>query len=775
MNKWSFLLIVGLVIGCLTGEGKGNAFLALCKNSITEYSIIIEEKATPDEQFAAGELARFLTEATGAEFQIRQQGAISGSPFIGLSSDSALQPGEWLIKNIGTNIVIKGGRPRGILYGVYEFLERFAGCRWYAEDTQIIPENANIAIPLPLKITGKPAFMRRTIYSPGFYEKGSEGYERRQLFLTRQRRGEEPHYGGRFQYGSPRDNHTLYLYSKDLPDEGFSMSADGKRIRSTGNSGPGQVCFSSPEVRKHFIRKLREYIKYDRKEAEQKNRHYPVFYDISVNDNTSSCHCPDCRKLAEKYGESGLVIDFVNSIARSVKNEYPDIFITTLAYGPAVNAPKNIRAESNVVVRLALLGNELRINKTSRDTLRSLLYPTNADVLKTMKAWREHTDHLAVWDYWNYCTDDIYPYTNTSALAPTFREYRKLGIMNIFAQAELKNGMHYTPRSFYDLRNYVASCLMIDPDRDDRALIREFMQAYYGKAAEPMETYLNYLEKRMSTGNIQLGLIHPTRQPWIDADFFRRTDALLNQAEAAVKDNPGHLAHVKLERLPVDMMAIRVHDRISGPIYNVPKKTLITRCRENIRYAVSLYYPEKLRTQMLASWEKEILHYANKPPLPEKFQGKSVYDYYWTEPHGHRRDYRWTVADPDAAGGAGVEINNFSNAADFHEKSMAFGIFDRLNNKHIIRKTIQKKDLPKDEKYHLYYVGRTLIRNYRLWAHPSWFFVLDLNEAANPGAPDAEYDVYISFKVQGPSYVKGSKLPDAFRVDRVLVVFIPPR
>lgn len=74
-------------------------------------------------------------------------------------------------------------------------------------------------------------------------------------------------------------------------------------------------------------------------------------------------------KLAEKYGESGLVIDFVNSIARSVKNEYPDIFITTLAYGPAVNAPKNIRAESNVVVRLALLGNELRINKTSRDTL----------------------------------------------------------------------------------------------------------------------------------------------------------------------------------------------------------------------------------------------------------------------------------------------------------------------------------------------------------------------------------------------------------------------
>ena len=90
---------------------------------------------------------------------------------------------------------------------------------------------------------------------------------------------------------------------------------------------------------------------------------------------------------------------------------------------------------------------------------------------------------------------------------------------------------------------------------------------------------------------------------------------------------------------------------------------------------------------------------------------------------------------------------------------MAFGIFDRLNNKHIIRKTIQKKDLPKDEKYHLYYVGRTLIRNYRLWAHPSWFFVLDLNEAANPGAPDAMYIYRLKFRGHPTSKVQNCRMP----------------
>jgi len=766
------MLLLTTNVRCLE---KQKTFLALCKNHQTAYRIILQENAATDERFASEELSNFLFAVTGAKFRIDQLGDDStGTPAIHLIRDPQLSAEEWSIENIGPNINIKGGYPRGILYGVYDFLERFAGCHWFAEDTEVIPQKPDISIPVPLIITGKPAFARRTIYSPSFYAKDSKGYDRQQLFLARQRRGECACYGGRFEYGSPRDNHTFYTYSQGLPDSGFSLSAEGKRIHPVGNAGPGQICFSSSVVRQHFIRKLHEYIKQDRLKAKAEHRPYPIFYDISVNDNSSTCHCVHCRELAKKYGESGLVLDFVNAIAQSVEKEYPDIFITTLAYGPAVNVPQNIRANDNVIVRLALLGQELRINETSRDTLRSLLYPTNANVLKTMKAWNAYVKHMAIWDYWNYCADIIYPYTNVSSLSPNFKEYKKLGFMNIFAQAELGNRKDFSPCSFYDLRNYVASRLMLDPNQDDRVIIREFMQTYYGAAAKPMEEYLDYLEKRMATGNIQLGLIYPTRQPWIDAEFFDHVDVLLDRAETAVKNNQLQRMHVKLERLPIDMIALRIYDRISSSVYKTKKDILVKRLMENMRYAVDRYYPEQSRTQIFASQKTKILHYVNKPSLPEKFQDKSVYDYYWTTPSGNNRDYRWIIADAQAVGGAACEVNNRSKSPTFHANDIVLGIYDRLNNKQIIRKTISKKDLPQDEKYHLYYVGRTPIKNYRLWAHWSWFFVLDLNEAANSGAPDAKYDVYMSFKVQGPSYVRGSKLPDSFRVDRVLVEFIPP-
>ena len=36
------------------------------------------------------------------------------------------------------------------------------------------------------------------------------------------------------------------------------------------------------------------------------------------------------------------------------------------------------------------------------------------------------------------------------------------------------------------------------------------------------------------------------------------------------------------------------------------------------------------------------------------------------------------------------------------------------------------------------------------------------------GNPDKEYDIYMSIKLEGPSYVPGSKKEDAIYMDRVI-------
>jgi hypothetical protein len=44
---------------------------------------------------------------------------------------------EWVIRSVNSNLVIAGGRPRGTLYAVYEFLERYVGVRFLDAHTEL--------------------------------------------------------------------------------------------------------------------------------------------------------------------------------------------------------------------------------------------------------------------------------------------------------------------------------------------------------------------------------------------------------------------------------------------------------------------------------------------------------------------------------------------------------------------------------------------------------------------------------------------------------------
>lgn len=53
---------------------------------------------------------------------------------------------------------------RGVLYGVYETLEKYAGCRWYASWHSVIPQKDRVAVPGDLDDSQKPAFLMRESY-----------------------------------------------------------------------------------------------------------------------------------------------------------------------------------------------------------------------------------------------------------------------------------------------------------------------------------------------------------------------------------------------------------------------------------------------------------------------------------------------------------------------------------------------------------------------------------------------------------------------------------
>ena len=143
--------------------------MMLAENCKTRYSVWYDiEGCTEPEAFAAEELSRALRELTGANFALitlpqPEPAIIVGSPNyikdkfgIDLAAEDVGNEG-FIIRTVGKDIVIAGGRPRGTLYGVYDFLERFCGCRWYTPTVKKMPFTLKLEVPDEIAVREVPA------------------------------------------------------------------------------------------------------------------------------------------------------------------------------------------------------------------------------------------------------------------------------------------------------------------------------------------------------------------------------------------------------------------------------------------------------------------------------------------------------------------------------------------------------------------------------------------------------------------------------------------
>ena len=245
MNKAKYVLIVTAL---LTATGLFS--IDLVKNNCSEYVIVLPDQSIAAERYAAKELSDYICKATG----IYLSGTTTPSPTapqIILQPEKSYAPEEFSIQVKGKNLIISGGRTRGILYGVYEFLEKFVGCRWFAPDCEYVPELSVLTIDDTVNLRRKPSFMYRDVYSfPSNFP-----LPRYTDYRARNKLNLPFHLEARHGYaeipGSPSAAHTYLRYSSDFPLEICWMNEHGKRIQ-VKNTTDGQICYSHPEVRRRF-------------------------------------------------------------------------------------------------------------------------------------------------------------------------------------------------------------------------------------------------------------------------------------------------------------------------------------------------------------------------------------------------------------------------------------------------------------------------------------------------------------------------------------------
>jgi hypothetical protein len=623
--------------------------LSLAKGEVTDYVIVRPANPIPAEQTAVADLASYLKRVTGAEFKIVPEapaakpakaiyvGATAFAAAKGIDPAACAQE-EWVVKTFGDDVVISGGKPWGARWGVYDFLESAVGVHMFDTFSEYVPSRATLEVAAP-DIRVRPAFRWQVLHSGNLRDSGplTKKYEdfNRQTRYQSQRS---------WVVGSPGLCHTFgfYIdpdeYGKDHP-EYFAVhkKMDGTLHRNTDAKGGKNygfdLCLSNPDVRKIVIRKLRGFIKVDREKAAKEGNAPPLIYEIQQNDGLpghgpdgNGCLCPECRKIVEREGaESGLYIDFINAVADAVKDNYPDILIQTFAYNHTVKAPKQIRPRDNVMI--------MWCDYIPSDWFRPLTHEVNKPQRELLESWARISKNMAVYDYWNVLqehTPGFYiPSSSISCVKSDLEYFQKNNVKRIWIGSfpDFRPNDYFTDdevHNFYALKVWLGCKLLLDPGADEKKLLDTFFTGYYGPAAGKMREFMDYIERRQ---NAYPGkLLHTVKREdfyktYLDLEFFRAVEGMLDAAEAAVAKDPLRLARVKRERIPVDSALLHLEPSLrkaysaQGEAYPFDRKRVLARYAANWAVFLENFVPAANRENARAFVEKRLDYLRSMPML----------------------------------------------------------------------------------------------------------------------------------------------------------------
>jgi hypothetical protein len=158
--------------------------------------------------------------------------------------------------------------------------------------------------------------------------------------------------------------------------------------------------------------------------------------------------------------------------------------------------------------------------------------PRNREFCRDMNEWAQVSQDIWVWNYnTNFRAYDL-PFPNLRSIGPNVRYFRRSGAKGVFMQA---NGDGRTGE-LCDLRNYVIGRMLWDPDADDQALVRQFVELHYGPAAGPMLDYIGLLHDNAEARGVHPNCFPSAAEVGLDAEVAQRIMAHFDRALAAAPD-----------------------------------------------------------------------------------------------------------------------------------------------------------------------------------------------------------------------------------------------
>ena len=455
----------------------------LATSAMQDWHIIVSDDATVSERYASEEFQKWFNQATRLTLPLNTQHENSntnrGQITISASTDLGDEDIEITVES--GQIQVSGGRPRGTLYAVYQFLEELVGIRFLTAEHTHVPDAAALEIPCG-GYSYSPPFSFRWSYYRENSEVPAFAAKRKVNTVT-----DAENLGGKTQ--QQLINHSFHAlvpygtYGERHPE--YYALVDGKRDTNTHGGGP-QLCVTNPEVievaAESAIRQLS-----DRPEATN--------ISVSQADTAAYCRCETCEALNEaEDSPMGSQLIFVNAVAERIEREHPHVKVGTLAYWYTRKPPKTVTPRHNVQIQLC------SIECCTHHAIDNPDCEQNQAFCQDTIEWGKICNDIWIWNYnTNFRSYDL-PFLNLRSIAPNVRYFLRNNAKGMFMQA---NGNGLTGE-FSDLRNYLISHLIWNPYLDADTLLTEFVNLHYEAAAPPILEYITFLHD-----NVEARSLHP--------------------------------------------------------------------------------------------------------------------------------------------------------------------------------------------------------------------------------------------------------------------------
>ena len=431
--------------------------------------ICVTSGESESEIFAAKELTSYLSkkgitaDASGFPISVYIDETLGTECF----SVDATVSGE----NIGMTIV--GGDGHGVLYGVYKFLEEYAGVRYFMPDLEkiydgdVVLKDGNLLSYTPYFESRRLNWNCVTKSAMWCTKQGINGHDG---ILTSDK------FGG-----------------KEVFAQGLFVHTIGKLSETGGGTSPNP-CLSDPAIFETVIKNLRIALEKD-----------PTVNIVSVsqNDSDDRCECATCGAVEREEGSpAGLMLRFVNRVAETLEADYPNLTFETLAYGYTQPAPKITTPRHNVCVRVCSIRCCFMHPLTecpdapgpNGDT-----WTRTATFIKDLEAWGKICNRIYIWDYTTNYRYYVPTFANFGALRENMRFYHENGARGMFTQGNSES----VSGEFGELRAYLLAKLMWNPYMTEEEYYRhmdEFLEAYYGEGWEYIRKYIDKTTELASDG-----------------------------------------------------------------------------------------------------------------------------------------------------------------------------------------------------------------------------------------------------------------------------------